>query len=44
MKGKGYGSLLFKINTLGKFMWGDFQAYEGTYNFKYGGLIDKSLM
>jgi hypothetical protein len=27
MKGKGYGSLLFKINTLGKFnMWGDFQA------------------
>jgi hypothetical protein len=26
MKGKGYGSLLFKINTLGKFnMWGDFQ-------------------
>nr|WP_315190117.1 translocation/assembly module TamB domain-containing protein [uncultured Flavobacterium sp.] len=42
MKGKGFGSLLFKINTLGKFnMWGDFQAYEGTYNFKYGGLIDK---
>lgn len=35
MKGKGNGSLLFKINTLGKFnMWGDFQAYEGTYNFK----------
>jgi hypothetical protein len=30
MKGKGFGSLLFKINTLGKFnMWGDFQAYEG---------------
>jgi hypothetical protein len=25
-------------------MWGDFQAYEGTYNFKYGGLIDKSLI
>ncbi|WP_394775379.1 translocation/assembly module TamB domain-containing protein [Flavobacterium sp.] len=44
MKGKGYGSLLFKINTLGKFnMWGDFQAYEGTYNFKYGGLIDKKF-
>jgi len=42
MKGKGYGSLLFKINTLGKFnMWGDFQAYEGTYNFKYGGIINK---
>lgn len=44
MKGKGYGSLLFKINTLGKFnMWGDFQAYEGTYNFKYAGLIDKKF-
>ena len=24
-------------------MWGDFQAYEGTYNFKYGGLIDKKF-
>ena len=44
MSGKGFGSLLFKINTLGKFqMWGDFQAYEGTYNFKYGGLIDKKF-
>lgn len=44
MKGKGNGTLLFKINTLGKFnMWGDFQAYEGTYNFKYGGLIDKKF-
>ncbi|GIZ07634.1 translocation/assembly module TamB domain-containing protein [Flavobacterium sp. UMI-01] len=44
MKGKGYGSLLFKINTLGKFnMWGNFQAYEGSYNFKYGGLIDKKF-
>ena len=44
MKGKGNGTLLFKINTLGKFnMWGDFQAYEGTYNFKYGGLLDKKF-
>jgi len=44
IKGKGFGSLLFKINTLGKFnMWGDFQAYEGTYNFKYGGLINKTF-
>ncbi len=44
MKGKGFGSLLFKINTLGKFnMWGDFQAYEGTYNFKYGGIINKKF-
>lgn len=39
MKGKGNGSLLFKINTLGKFnMWGDFQAYEGTYNFRATGI------
>jgi hypothetical protein len=44
MKGKGNGTLLFKINTLGKFnMWGDFQAYEGTYNFKYGGIIDRKF-
>ena len=44
MKGKGNGTLLFKINTLGKFnMYGDFQAYEGTYNFKYGGIIDKKF-
>jgi len=44
MKGKGNGTLLFKINTVGKFnMWGDFQAYEGTYNFKYGGIIDKKF-
>ena len=44
MRGKGFGSLLFKINTLGRFnMWGDFQAYEGSYNFKYGGLIDKKF-
>ncbi len=45
MKGKGNGTLLLKINTLGKFnMWGDFQAYEGFYNFKYGGLIDKKFI
>ena len=44
MKGRGNGTLLFKINTLGKFnMWGDFQAYDGTYNFKYGGIIDKKF-
>ena len=44
MKGKGYGTLLFRINTLGKFeMWGDFIALAGTYNFRYGGLIDKKF-
>ena len=42
MKGKGFGTLLFRINTLGRFeMWGDFLAHSGTYNFKYGGLLDK---
>ncbi|MBC7438686.1 MAG: translocation/assembly module TamB, partial [Flavobacterium sp.] len=42
MKGKGNGTLLLEINTLGKFnMYGDYQVYEGTYNFKYKGLIDK---
>jgi hypothetical protein len=44
MKGKGNGTLLFKINTLGKFnMWGDFQVYEGTYNFKYRSILDKKF-
>lgn len=45
MKGKGYGTLLFRINTLGKFqMFGDFIALEGSYNFKYGGIIDKEFI
>jgi hypothetical protein len=44
MKGKGRGTLNMNINTLGKFeMYGDFQVYEGSYNFKYGGLIDKQF-
>ncbi len=42
MKAKGNGTLLLEINTLGKFnMIGDYQIYDGSYNFKYGGLIDK---
>ena len=44
MKGKGMGTLFMNINTLGVFeMTGDYQIYEGSYNFKYGGLIDKRL-
>jgi hypothetical protein len=44
MKGRGNGTLLFKINTLGNFnMYGDFLPYDGTYNFKYGGFIDKKF-
>ena len=44
MKGSGTGILLFRINTLGKFlMYGDFVVDKGSYNFKYGGLIDKTF-
>ena len=44
MKGKGNGTLLFRINTLGKFeMFGDFSVVSGSYNFKYGGLIGKEF-
>lgn len=44
MKGNGIGTLLFEINTLGKFnMYGDFQVYKGNYNFKYGGLFGKTF-
>lgn len=44
MKGNGRGTLLFEINTLGKFnMYGDFQVYKGYYNFKYGGLVGKTF-
>lgn len=44
MKGIGEGGLLFRINTLGDFnMWGDFIVEKGSYNFKYGGLVDKKF-
>lgn len=44
MKGKGAGFITMEINTLGRFnMWGDFQVYEGVYNFKYDVIIDKKL-
>ena len=44
MKGKGAGFITMQINTLGSFnMWGDFQVYEGYYNFKYGVIIDKKF-
>jgi hypothetical protein len=42
LKGRGSGNLLLEINTNGKFnMWGDFVVYEGVYNFKYAGLVQK---
>ena len=44
MRGNGNGTLLFRINTSGKFeMFGDFSVVSGLYNFKYGGLIDKKF-
>jgi hypothetical protein len=44
IKGKGEGNLGFFINTNGTFnMWGDFTVYEGVYNFKYSGLVEKKF-
>ncbi|GAB5399461.1 MAG: translocation/assembly module TamB domain-containing protein [Aureisphaera sp.] len=44
LKGKGFGNLLLEINTTGKFnMWGDFLVTEGTYDFRYGGIVDKTI-
>ncbi|WP_449371685.1 translocation/assembly module TamB domain-containing protein [Antarcticibacterium arcticum] len=42
LRGRGAGNMLIEINTNGKFnMWGDFVVYEGVYNFKYAGLVQK---
>ncbi|WP_246296893.1 translocation/assembly module TamB domain-containing protein [Winogradskyella vidalii] len=42
IKGRGVGGLNFLINTNGTFnMWGDFVVYDGFYNFKYGGFVEK---
>jgi len=44
IKGKGEGNLNFLINTNGTFnMWGDFLVFEGIYNFKYGGIVEKQF-
>lgn len=44
IQGSGNGNLLFEINTNGKFkMFGDFLVTKGTYNFVYGGLIQKEF-
>jgi hypothetical protein len=44
LTGRGSGNLLMETNTDGKFnMWGDFVAYDGVYNFKNFGLIDKKF-
>lgn len=44
IKGRGVGSLLFNINTNGKFnMYGDFVVWEGSYNFLFGGFVQKEF-
>ncbi|WP_431157641.1 translocation/assembly module TamB domain-containing protein [Winogradskyella poriferorum] len=44
IKGSGEGGLQFLINTNGTFnMWGDFSVFEGIYNFKYGGFVEKKF-
>jgi hypothetical protein len=44
LRGKGAGNLFMEINTNGKFnMWGDYITFEGIYNFKNLGVIDKKF-
>lgn len=44
LKGKGNGTLLLRIDTGGKFlMYGDFVVFEGQYDFRYGGLIQRNI-
>lgn len=44
LRGRGAGNMLLEIDTSGSFaMWGDFIAFDGIYNFKNLGLIDKKF-
>lgn len=44
LRGSGTGNLLIEIDTNGKFnMFGDFEAKEGIYDFKYAGLVNKKF-
>ncbi|SRX73735.1 hypothetical protein AEQU3_01170 [Aequorivita antarctica] len=44
LKGRGAGILLIEINTKGKFqMYGDFQVYEGVFDFRYSGIIQRKI-
>lgn len=44
LRGSGAGNLKLEINTLGKFnMFGDFIVYDGIYNFKYAGIVNKEF-
>ncbi len=44
LRGRGAGTMLIEINTLGKFnMWGDFIVYQGIYDFRYGKIIKREI-
>jgi len=44
LKGTGGGLILMEINTRGKFnMFGEFVVVTGEYNYKLGGIIDKTF-
>jgi len=44
LKGRGTGNILMDINTTGGFsMFGDYRVNSGTYNYKFGGFIDKTF-
>ncbi|MGB6150937.1 MAG: translocation/assembly module TamB domain-containing protein, partial [Pricia sp.] len=44
LKGSGVGILLIRINTRGAFeMFGDFVVVDGEYNYKFGGIINKTF-
>ena len=44
LNGRGAGNLFMEINTNGKFnIWGDFLTFDGIYNFKNLGVIDKKF-
>ncbi len=44
LTGRGVGTLLIRINTLGKFkMWGEYTVLDGIFDFRYGGLIQKKI-
>jgi len=44
LRGSGVGIILIRINTRGAFeMFGDFVVVEGEYNYKFGGVINKTF-
>ncbi len=45
LKGSGTGDLRIEIDTKGKFnMYGDFTIDNGSYDFKYGGFVNKQFV